>query len=157
MSEEQRAEVLNFLHAFNIHGVKFLVVGGYAVNHYGYSRTTADIHIYLQDSVDNRKRIIDALDKLGYGRFEELLKVPILAGYCEIMLDDGMYVDLMTAIPGLDPAHFDEQYKRRSETEVEGILISYLSYPDLMINKEKTGRTKDLDDYDQLLKVHSGL
>ena len=61
MSEEQRAEVLNFLHAFNIHGVKFLVVGGYAVNHYGYSRTTADIHIYLQDSVDNRKRIIDTI------------------------------------------------------------------------------------------------
>ena len=157
MSEEQRAEVLNFLHAFNKLGVRFLVVGGYAVNHYGYSRTTADIDIYLQDTIDNRKRIIDALDNLGYGRLEELLRVPILAGYCEIMMDDGMYVDLMTEIPGLDPADFDEQYKRRSDADVDGVRISYISYPDLMINKEKTGRTKDRDDYDQLSKVRGGL
>jgi Nucleotidyl transferase of unknown function (DUF2204) len=157
MSEQQRAEVLNLLDVFNTIGLRFLVVGGYAVNHYGYSRTTADIDIYLQDTVENRRRIIEALDKLEYGRFEELLRVPILAGYCEIMMDDGMYVDLMTVIPGLDPNDFDEQYKRRTETEVDGVMITFISYPDLLINKEKTGRPKDRDDYDQLSKVRSGL
>lgn len=90
MAANERAEVLEFLQSFNSQQVKYLVVGGYAVNHYGYSRTTSDIDIYVKDTPENRKAIINALEKL---------------------------------------------------------------YPDLMINKDKTGRTKDKDDFEQLSKI----
>ena len=38
---------------------------------------------------------------MGYGQFDMLLEIPIIAGYCEIMMDAGMYADLMPDIPGL--------------------------------------------------------
>ena len=128
-------------------------MGGYAVNHYGYNRTTSDIDIFVKDSLENRKAMIEALEKLGYGRMEELLRVPLLAGYCEIMMDDGMYIDLMADIPGLDSIDFDAQFDRKTLTEVDGILIPFISFKDLLINKKKTGRTKDKDDFEQLSKI----
>jgi predicted nucleotidyltransferase len=157
MAEPERAEVLAFLQAFNNQQVKYLVVGGYAVNHYGYNRTTADIDIYVKDTVENRKAMIEALEKMGYGRMEELLRVPLLAGYCEIMMDDGMYIDMMSDIPGLDSSDFDAQFDRKTMTQIDGIQIPFISYQDLMINKEKTGRTKDKDDFEQLLKIRRNL
>ena len=156
MADQQGAEVLTFLLAFNQYHVKYLVVGGYAVNHYGYSRSTSDIDIYVQDTPENRTNIIDALESLGYGRMDELLRVPLLAGYCEIVMDDGMYIDLMSEIPGLDPADFGSQYDRKSISDIEGVQIPFISYQDLILNKEKTGRTKDKDDYEQLSKIKRG-
>jgi predicted nucleotidyltransferase len=155
MADQQSAEVLSFLQAFNSNLVKYLVVGGYAVNHYGYSRTTSDIDIYVQDTPENRKNIVSALESLGYGKMDELLRVPLLAGYCEIMMDGGMYVDLMSQLPGLDPADFDTQYSGKSVTEIDGIQIPFIGYRDLLTNKEKTGRTKDKDDFEQLSKIWS--
>jgi predicted nucleotidyltransferase len=153
MAEPERSEVLAFLQAFNNLQVKYLVVGGYAVNHYGYNRTTSDIDLYVKDSLENRKAMIEALEKMGYGRMEELLRVPLLAGYCEIMMDDGMYIDLMSDIPGLDSSDFDAQFDRKTLTNVDGILIPFIGFPDLLINKENTGRTKDKDDFEQLSKI----
>jgi predicted nucleotidyltransferase len=155
MADPQSTELLSFLQAFNSHLVKYLVVGGYAVNHYGYSRTTSDIDIYVQDTQENRKNIVSALESLGYGKMEELLRVPFLAGYCEIMMDNGMYVDLMSQLPGLDPADFDTQYSGKSVTDIDGIQIPFIGYKDLLTNKEKTGRTKDKDDFEQLSKIWS--
>jgi predicted nucleotidyltransferase len=153
MADQQSTELLSFLQAFNNHLVKYLVVGGYAVNHYGYSRTTSDIDIYVQDTPENRKNIVSALESLGYGKMDELLRVPLLAGYCEIMMDGGMYVDLMSQLTGLDPADFDTQYSGKSVTEIDGIEIPFIGYRDLLKNKEKTGRTKDKDDFEQLSKI----
>ena len=127
-----------------------MIVGGFAVNHYGYSRTTGDIDMYLEDTEENRKKLIDSLDHLGYGRMDMLLTIPILPGYCEIMMDDGMYLDLMTEIKGLDSKNFDEQYSRRSTSEVDGVEIHYIGYNDLLKNKKDIGRTKDIDDYENL-------
>ena len=134
----------------NDEGVKYMVVGGFAVNHYGYKRTTSDIDVYIKDSHANRRSLINALDRMGYGKMEELLDLPILAGYCEIMMDDGFYVDLMTSIPGLDPENYDDQYTRRQVNIVDGIEIPYINYNDLLINKKATARPKDLDDFNNL-------
>lgn len=150
MENSEFVRLAKLLHA---NGTKYMVVGGFAVNHYGYKRTTSDIDVYIQDSLENRKALIDSLDDMGYGRMDPLMNVPIMAGYCEIMMDDGFYVDLMTSIPGLDPIDFDEQYARRNIHLIDGIEIPYISYQDLILNKEKTGRPKDQDDKVNLEKL----
>jgi predicted nucleotidyltransferase len=147
---ESGSELLRLLNEFNNNGVRYMIVGGFAVNHYGYSRTTADIDMYLEDTEDNRKKLIDSLDQLGYGRMDMFLTIPILPGYCEIMMDDGMYLDLMTEIKGLDSKNFKEHYSRRTTSEVDGVDIHYIGYHDLLQNKKHTGRTKDIDDYENL-------
>jgi hypothetical protein len=149
-------EFLKLVSTFEKHCVKYLVIGGFAVNRYGYNRTTGDVDFYLKDSLDNRKNLINALDDMGYGRFDVLETTPIMAGYCEIVMDNGMYADLMTEIPGLSKEDFDEQYKVASTHNLKGITIRFIHLSHLLQNKAATGRTKDLLDIEELTKINRG-
>ncbi len=51
---------------FNSEGVKYLVLGGYAVNHYGYHRNTKDIDIWIVVDSENADRVSLALQKFGF-------------------------------------------------------------------------------------------
>lgn len=150
---EGQFEFIRLAKMLNEQGVKFMVIGGFAVNHYGYSRNTNDIDVYIKDSAENRRALVEALDKMGYGKLEALMRVPIMAGYCEIMMDDGFYVDLMTSIPGLDPEDYDAQFERRKINVIENVEIPYINFQDLVINKKATGRAKDLEDCEQLERL----
>lgn len=147
-------EFLKLLSCFEKHHVRYLIVGGLAINKYGYHRTTGDVDFYLKDSIENRHNLINALEEAGYGRFEELLRAQIIAGYCEIMMDSGMYADLMTEIPGLPKEEFDEQYQMALKDQIEGISIRFIHYNHLIKNKRATGRPKDLLDIEELEKLN---
>ena len=45
------------LQLFNQYGVKYPVVGAYAMGNYGYSRHTLDIDLWIEKSVNNAKNI----------------------------------------------------------------------------------------------------
>lgn len=91
---------------------------------------------------------------MGYGRFEPLMTAPILAGYCEIMLNSGIYADLMTDIPGLEQQNFDEYYGVALSDKMEGFEIRYIHYQHLIQNKIATARPKDLLDVAELQKIY---
>ena len=148
-------EFLKLAAVFEKHHVKYLVIGGFAVNKYGYKRTTGDVDFFLEDSFRNRSRLILALEEMGYGKFPELLTVPIIAGYCEIIMDNGMYADLMTDIPGLEKRNFDEYYQMASIESVNSIPVRFLHYNHLILNKEKTGRPKDVLDVQELKRINN--
>jgi hypothetical protein len=139
-------------HHFN---VKYIIVGGFAVNRYGYMRTTGDIDIFLEDTKINRANLIKALSAMDYGDFDMLMDVPIIAGYCEIMMDEGIYADLMTAVPGLEEEPFDYYYNMATIDEIEDYKIHYLHYNHLLENKLATGREKDLHDVQELKRINN--
>ncbi len=72
--------MLLLLKAFEANDVLYLIVGGLAVNRYGYSEQPGP-DIYLKDTPENRAALIKALAELGYGQFDMLMRVPIIAGY----------------------------------------------------------------------------
>ena len=47
------------------HQVSFLLIGGYAVNFYGYGRYTGDIDFWLEPSNENKAKFITALKSLS--------------------------------------------------------------------------------------------
>lgn len=59
--EEHRQILLSMLK----HGVEFMLIGGYAVIHYGYERSTGDMDIWLQLGNDNKNRLVNALIEFG--------------------------------------------------------------------------------------------
>lgn len=152
--EASSEEMLLLIKTFEECKVKYLIVGGFAVNRYGYRRTTGDFDIFLKDTKGNRRNLIKALSIMGYGEFEMLMDVPIIAGYCEIMMDEGIYADLMTDMPGLEQNDFDTYYDMATVDKMEGYVIRYLHYNHLIRNKEATGRTKDLLDIDELKRIN---
>ena len=51
---------------FEARRVRYLVVGGIAVNLYSYVRMTMDLDIMTDLSSENLAKIIDGMEKLGY-------------------------------------------------------------------------------------------
>lgn len=152
--DKESAEMLRLLSVFQKHKVDYLIVGGFAVNRYGYNRTTGDLDIYLRDTKQNRKNLIEAIDEMGYGRYDMLLDTPIIAGYCEIMMDDGMYADLMTDVPGLEKENYDEYLNMATVDLVQGFEIKFLHYNHLLENKKATNRPKDRLDVEELERIN---
>ena len=147
-------EFLKLIQAFESHKVAYLIVGGFAVNKYGYRRHTGDLDIYLQDTVINRENLINALEEMSYGRFEELRNTPIIAGYCEILMDNGMYADLMTDMKGLQKENFQTYFEMATLDVINEIPIRFLHFNHLIENKRATGRNKDLLDIEELEKIN---
>jgi hypothetical protein len=47
-----------FIDALNINGVRYILVGGYSVILHGHSRTTGDMDIWVDRTLENYKKII---------------------------------------------------------------------------------------------------
>ena len=55
-----------FLKLLNESGVKYLLIGGYAVGYHGYPRTTADMDVWVATSPRNAAKLVDVLkEKAG--------------------------------------------------------------------------------------------
>ena len=128
-------------------GVKFLLVGAYAMAAHGYPRATTDIDIWVMPSPDNAAAVLRALDRFG---------AP-LQGLTmgDLQRDDTIFqigvaprrIDIITGASGLQ---FDEALSHSSAVTIEGIEIHILSIDDLIRNKRASGRTIDLADAEAL-------
>lgn len=146
-------EFFKLIKTLELFEVKYLIIGGFAVNHYGYNRTTGDLDIYLKDTKENRRNLIRALKEMEYGEFDMLMDLPIVAGYCEILMDSGFYIDLMTDVPGLEQKSFDHYFDMADLVDMKDFKIRFLHYNQLIANKEATGRPKDKLDIEELKKI----
>ena len=55
----------DFLVELSEAGVRFLLVGGYAVAHHGHPRATKDIDVWIYPDAGNADRVIQALRQFG--------------------------------------------------------------------------------------------
>lgn len=136
-----------FLRLLNSHRVEYLLIGGYAVAHYGYPRTTADLDLWLAVNPGNAERAAAALREFGFD-VPQLTTTTLLAANKIVRLGaPPMRIELMTNISGVT---FADCYKARVDAVIDGITIPVISLDDLKINKRASGRFKDLDDLEHL-------
>lgn len=136
-----------FIQSLNDNGVRYLVVGGYAVALHGYPRYTKDMDIWVEMSAENASKIIKALDQFGFGSMgvkESDFTVP------NQMLQLGhppRRIDILTTLPGVE---FSECYLARTIVDVEDASINFIDLENLRKNKQATGRHQDLADLENL-------
>lgn len=138
-----------FIALLNANGVKYLVVGGYAVAFHGYPRYTKDLDFWIWADPDNAERLIKTLHDFG---FTELKLQPSDFLNTRNVIQLGYppnRIDLITEVSGLD---FENAYQNRKEAVFEGIQINFISIEDLVKNKNETGRLTDLADVERLTK-----
>jgi hypothetical protein len=58
-----------------------------------------------------------------------------------------MRIDLFTTLSGVT---FDECYARRVQDVIDGVAVNIINLADLRVNKQASGRLKDLNDLAQL-------
>lgn len=136
-----------FLKLCNQKRVKYLLIGGYAVGHYGYPRATGDMDVWIERSESNAARMVAVLKAFGFD-------VPELS--VDLFLEEGKIVrmgmppirlEILNAISGVT---FAACYPRRKRAQFDGIKVDVISLRHLKINKAAAGRPKDLDDLEHL-------
>lgn len=136
-----------FIVSLNDNGVRYLVVGGYAVALHGYPRYTKDIDIWMEMTSENASNILKALTQFGFGSLgvkESDFAVP------NQMLQLGHppgRIDILTTLPGVE---FSECYAARTIVEVDGVSVNFIDLENLKKNKKATGRHQDLADLENL-------
>ena len=123
--------------------VRFLVVGAYAMGAYGYPRATGDMDIWILASGENSQKVFRALKEFG-APLAQINETTFTAG--DIIFQIGVAprrIDIITSIDGVE---FEQAWRRRVEVDIDGLKVPFISKPDLIKNKESTGRDKDLLD-----------
>jgi hypothetical protein len=143
----------DLLSAFQFHGVKYLVVGGFAVIHHSQPRFTKDMDLFIKSDAENANATYAALAAFG---------VPLQGIRPEDFTDRNNFFrfgrepkgfDILPAIPGVD---FDAAWERRVETLVDtstGLKANFISAADLIASKLASGRARDLADVEDIRKA----
>lgn len=148
----------------NRNEVKYLVIGGIAVNLYGFFRVTGDLDIILEMSDENLKKFVDVVKYLGYKP-----KIPVsiddFADRQKRMLwikEKNMKV-FTVYNPGNELEHIDvlvepqvdfvKLYLRRSTIKAGNLQIPVVSIDDLIKLKKIAGRKRDQIDIEALKKI----
>jgi len=139
----------DLLAALNDAGAEYLVVGGYAVGKHTEPRYTKDLDVWINNSLENAGRVLAALAE--YGAPVKGASPADFAGtdkFFQIGVEP-VRIDVISDLPGLD---FSESWKKRVIADVDGLRVNFISLPDLIRNKEITGRSRDLEHLRELRK-----
>jgi len=118
-------ELLNFWKHFNQSNVSYIMIGEIAMSLYGYSRITDDIDIWIDNTTENRENVRTAFRKSGLGDHPTLKTMPIIPGWTDFRLNNGLRVDLMIGLKGLEGYTFAECLNMTSIAEIEGFKVPF--------------------------------
>lgn len=144
-------ELLNEL---NINQVDYLVVGGYAVNFYGYRRTTGDIDLWIKpDNGENKTKLLNCLKnlKVSENALNELKKIDFTKPQVFIDGEEPYKIDFITQISGVK---FDEAWQQKIFSHLDGLNIPFIHFNHLILSKITTNRIKDKLDVEELQKIN---
>jgi hypothetical protein len=136
-----------FLRLLQSHGVRYLLIGGYAVIYYGYPRATSDLDVWVALEPANADRIVAALREFGFG-MQDLTPGLFLQEQSIVRMGYvPMRIEIMTTISGVS---FDDCYADRIDATIDGVEVSLIDLANLKKNKQASGRLKDLADLEEL-------
>jgi len=134
----------------NEFGIRYLVVGAYALIYYTEPRFTKDLDIWIEPSPDNAKKVWQALVKYGAPMIDISPE-----DFCnpEIVYQIGVEpnrIDVMMDIAGVG---FVDAWVNRVESTYGDEQIHLISLDDLIRAKRKAGRLQDRLDLELLEKT----
>lgn len=148
------SQIIDIWKYFSLHNVRYLTIGGFAVNIYGYGRNTGDIDIFIEDTVENRENLRIALKNAGIGDFENIKTMQFIPGWTDITLNFNLRLDIMTSVKGLEENKFEELLEKAYIVEINDIPVYFIDYKSLLIAKKATNRPKDILDIEELEKIN---
>jgi len=122
-------------------GARYVVIGGFAIIHYGYHRGTNDIDLLIDDSFQNIEKIKKALLFLPDQAIREVDAEEIVR-YQVVRVADEIVVDLMTKACQVT---YQEAEPHIEFDDIKGVKIPFLK-PEILIQTKDTYRPRDKAD-----------
>jgi predicted nucleotidyltransferase len=135
--------------------IRFVLVGGLAVNAWGYLRATRDVDLVPDPDTPNLERLNVLLTELG-GRVDvdgRLLAPSALATFLKVgdrtqVVTELGTVDILQGLPQVP--RFSELDAEATDVEIEGFVVRVCSYEHLVAMKRASERPRDRDDLEAL-------
>ena len=143
MDIELPKDFKKLLRLLNANGVRYLLIGGYAVGYHGYPRATNDIDIFIAKDLENAQRLVQILFDFGFGTNDLSTEIFLQEKSLVRMGVEPMKIEITNFISGVD---FEDAYQDKFIGVIDGVEVSLISLHYLKINKQASGRHKDLND-----------
>ena len=143
--------------------VKYIIVGGIAINLHGFLRSTADMDILVEMTDENLKKIVGILKKKGY-----CVKQPVdpmgianeetrhdwirnknMKAFNFYKENEYKEVDIIIE----SPVSYQDAKKNALQLKIGSMKIPVISIDDLIKMKRHAGRDVDQKDIEQLKKI----
>lgn len=152
---------LDLFRALEKHEVRYLLVGGLAMNLHGVPRMTMDVDVVLALDDANLDAFIDAVHGLGLKpqlpvRLEKIKDAESRKAWIsEKNMVAFSLVGENVSVPTVDvlihhPLDFDKAFVSADIREVDGVRIRLTNIDDMIRLKEFAGREQDLSDIEML-------
>jgi hypothetical protein len=142
-------ELLSFL---NAEGASYLIIGGFALAHYGRPRYTKDLDLWVEGAGDNPDRVYRALARFG-AALDGVNPDDFRDPDCVFQIGvEPLRVDILNDISGVA---FAEAWPRRIAAKYPDVPVFVISPEDLIANKRASGRPSDQRDVQALLEDQS--
>lgn len=144
--------------------VRYLLIGGVAVNLHGYDRITGDLDIIISMTDTNIKKFIAVAKKLGLKpRIPVKIEDFAVTRLRREWIKEKNMRAFLVANPGnpaehLDiviehPVNFSQAYRRREKIKSGGLKMPLIAVEDLIKMKAHAGRERDLTDIKALTRI----
>jgi predicted nucleotidyltransferase len=135
--------------------IRFVLVGGLAVNAWGYLRATRDVDLVPDPKSSNLEKLGALLMELG-GRVDvdgRLLAPPALSTFLKVgertqVVTELGTVDILQGLPQVP--RFADLDADAKDVEVEDLVVRICSYEHLVAMKRASERPRDRDDLEAL-------
>lgn len=133
-----------------------MLIGGYAVNYYGYNRNTNDMDVWIAPTNENKLLFINTLFCMKYSEreidplYQEDFTQPFVGSFGS----EGSDIDVLTIVH--HSISYIEAEKNKNIFEIlPGLFMNLVPYEFLKDMKLRSHRDKDLWDISQLEKIRN--
>jgi predicted nucleotidyltransferase len=133
-------------------GVRFVVVGGYAVGRHAKPRATKDLDVLVSGQGDNLERVARALERFG-------APATVIEAARSLKADEIVYlgrepvrVDILRSADGIDT---EDVIARAVLAKFDDLELPIIALADLIANKKASARRQDLADVELLERVRA--
>jgi hypothetical protein len=138
---EVRDQLLRVCALLNEHGARYLIGGGHACILHGHVRTTEDVDILVEDSIENFQRVIAGLSALEDHAAAELTPQDI-AENVVVKIADEVEVDVSRQAWQV---RYADAIATAEAITIEGVRVPFLSL-EMLIKSKTTYREQDRAD-----------
>lgn len=133
-----------------------MLIGGYAVNYYGYNRNTEDMDVWIAPTNENKLLFINTLLCMKYSErevaplYQEDFTLPFIGSFGS----EGNDIDVLTVVHH-SISYFEAEENKNIFEILPGLFMNLVPYDFLKEMKLRSHRDKDLWDISQLEKLRN--
>ena len=152
----EHPEFLLFLKCAGQNKLRYMCIGGYAVNYYGFHRLTEDMDIWIAPTNENKKCFFNTMLCMGYteSEFDDIKDEDFTTYFVCTLGAMPNVIDVLTILH--HKLNFDEAEKNMTIHKVnDAVELKLVSYDVLIETKLRSHRPKDLEDISKLEQLRN--